>query len=91
MLEAKGSRSETLSFMITRNELRAATQFGDQYEVHYWGGVRLDLDPRTEFDELVQRGYPIVISNPARRIEENALTIECASWQVREPTGQAGT
>ena len=62
-IEVKGSRDSTVFFFLSDNEWKKATEYGDAYEVHFWGEINLSLDPAVEFACLKQSGYPIVIKN----------------------------
>jgi hypothetical protein len=83
-IECKGSRSTTVTFVITAHELNTARQESSGYEIQFWGGIDLARSPKEEYDALIEQGYPIVITDPAAGIADGRMTSECVAWQIRE-------
>jgi hypothetical protein len=81
-IEVKGSRSRDISFILTAKERATAVQFGGAYEIQYWGEISLDREPATEYELLVERGYPRVIQDPASALNEDGWALECVAWHV---------
>jgi hypothetical protein len=82
-IEAKGSRSEKIVFVMSRNELATAEKAGPAYEIHFWGGIDLTKSPVDEFPNLVRQGWPTVIKDPSRRLRDEKWMQTCAAWEFR--------
>lgn len=89
LIECKGSRSATLSFVISANELAVARAHPRRYEIHYWGEINLGRRPDEDYATLREAGYPTVLRDPAGAIERGALTAEAGAWKVWLPREQA--
>jgi len=81
-IEVKGSRSERLSFVLTRKELSVAETNAERYELQFWGGISLGRDPEEEFRLLSDRGYPTVIADVAATLTGDGWTRECQAWRL---------
>lgn len=84
LIECKGSRGSTLRFVISAHELGVAAREGNRYEVQYWGEIDLSRVPDREYRLLREAGYPKVIDDPAKAVDDRVLVAECASWNVTE-------
>lgn len=82
LIECKGSRQENLSFIVSKKELEVARMEPERYEIHFWGRISLDKDPRDEYGHLRHADYPIVIRNLAARIDQKELRLEATSWLI---------
>ena len=71
--------------MMSPNEMNKARQLGQRYEVQYWGGVDLAVDPKRQYDTLVAAGYPIVIVDPVVVFDVEGWTIEPDGWRISKP------
>ena len=80
-IEVKGSRGETLSFVLTRKELSVAEANPERYEVQFWGGISLGRDPAEEFRLLTERGFPTIITNVAATVAGEGWSSQCQSWR----------
>jgi hypothetical protein len=83
LIECKGSRSSTLSFVISAHELDVAQHNPDRYEIHYWGEISLRREPEEEYEALRDTDYPIVITDPAGAVDRGLLVAEAAAYRVR--------
>lgn len=82
-IEVKGSRSATVSFMLTRTERKAARQLADRHEVQFWGEISLQRRPEDEYQLLVQRGYPRFFYGLAEALEaDEQWSLQCEVWRV---------
>ena len=50
-IEVKGRRESDLVFYLSDNEWGKAQALGPNYEVQFWGGIDLALDPGVEICE----------------------------------------
>ncbi len=82
LIECKGSRSAGVQFTISAHELNTAREQRDSYEIQYWGNIDLTRSPDEEYEALVESGYPLVIADPAAKIDGGELFAQCASWHV---------
>jgi hypothetical protein len=82
-IEVKGSRAQTVSFTMSDNEWQAAAHFADDYEIHFWGTIRLEERQEFGYDRLISACYPIVILNPRQVLESYPWTIRSETWRVR--------
>lgn len=73
---------------MSHNERQAASRFAQDYEIHYWGTIRLEEKPEFGYDRLIGVGYPIVILNPHRALGAHPWTIRPQMWRVRREDGQ---
>ncbi len=83
-VESKGSRGARAVFTMSSNQIEAARRYGSTYEIHFWGNIRLDRSPRSEFSELLEEKYPFVIADPAGLLDAGLLQRECESWHVEQ-------
>lgn len=86
LIECKGSRSHALRFVLSRNELGAADEHPDRYEIHFWGRINLGRSPAEDYAALRTAGYPTVIRDPAGAIQRDELTAEAHTWKVHLPS-----
>lgn len=82
-IEVKGRRDEQVVFYLSENEWKKAREFGDGYEIHFWGTIDLAREPAAEYAALRAAGYPIVVLNPASAIEAGDWVAEPVRWRVR--------
>jgi hypothetical protein len=82
LIECKGSRSTTLSFVMSANELEVARRNPDRYEIHYWGGISLRRSPDDDYRALREAEYPIVMTDPADAINRSELVAEAVAWKL---------
>lgn len=82
-IEVKGRRDPEMIFFLSDNEWKKAQEFGDAYEIHFWGMIDLQRDPAVEYAALRQAGYPITLVNPAAEIQAGTWTAEPVRWRVR--------
>lgn len=91
LIECKGSRSTTVSFVMSTNELDVAGRNPDRYEIHFWGGISLRRSPEEEYAALRNASYPIVFRDPAGAIDRGELGAKAAAWKVSaKPSSSLG-
>lgn len=73
-IEAKASASQDVRFMLSANEWKVANRCGEDYEIHFWGGIDLTRAPVDEYENLRAAGYPWVYKNLPQQLAEGALT-----------------
>jgi Domain of unknown function (DUF3883) len=62
-IEVKASGRTAVQFFLSENEWRKAHDAPETYEIHFWGGLDLNVHPAEEFPRLRAQGYPEVFPN----------------------------
>ncbi len=83
-IEAKGRRDGQVVFYLSENEWKKAREFGEDYEIHFWGTIDLAREPAAEYAALRMAGYPVVLVNPASAIDSGEWVAEPVRWRVRQ-------
>ncbi len=68
---------------MSDNEWQAAGQYREEYEIQFWGGVRIEERAEFGYVRLIEAGYPIVILNPSHALTVSPWTIKPLNWRVR--------
>ena len=58
-----------------------AQSLGANYEVQFWGGIDLAVDPATEYSVLRANGYPLIITNLSAQLGYNWQAV-AVSWRI---------
>lgn len=82
IIEVKGSRSDRVSFTMTRRELETARAQPDRYQLQFWGEISLARKPRDEYRLLRSVGYPRVYGDVAAKIDSGEWSSEATSWKI---------
>jgi hypothetical protein len=69
-IEVKGTSGPNVQFLLSANELEVARRHRSNYEIQFWGEVNLARDPVEEYRQLIDRGYPLRIVDPASVLEQ---------------------
>lgn len=80
-IEVKGSRESDVVFYLSENEWNKAQALGANYEVQFWGGIDLAIEPATEYSILRANGYPFVISNLSAELGRNWQAV-AVNWRI---------
>jgi Protein NO VEIN, C-terminal len=83
-IEVKGRRDSELVFYLSDKEWNKAHELASNYELQFWGGIDLTVDPAVEYHKLIATGYPIVIRNLAAELL-NSLEAVAVSWKITQP------
>jgi hypothetical protein len=81
-IEVKGSAGRDIRFYLSTNEYRVAQLHGANYEIHFWGDIRMQSDPVEEFERLIKAGYPVRIIDPASTLSAAPWVIKPSQYQV---------
>lgn len=81
-IEVKGSRDRRERFFLSENEWEKANEHGDNYFVRFWGAIDLTRKPAVEYAALRAEGYPVVIQNLAKGIDDGAWIATSTRWRV---------
>lgn len=85
-IEAKASSSTPPRFILSENEWKVAHAHSKEYEIHFWGGIRLNEDPREEYERLRAVGFPTVYRDLPQLIASGVLTATPTHYRVEETT-----
>ncbi len=80
-IEVKGRRESDVVFYLSENEWSKAQALGANYEVQFWGGIDLAVDPATEYSVLRANGYPLIISNLLAQLGHNWQAV-AVNWRI---------
>jgi Domain of unknown function (DUF3883) len=80
-IEVKGRRDSDVVFYLSENEWNKAQALGANYEVQFWGGIDLAVDPATEYSVLRANGYPLIINNLSAQIGHSWQAV-AVSWRI---------
>lgn len=81
-IEVKGRRDHEVVFFLSDNERAKAKDSCINWEVHFWGGIDLSRNPAVEYAHLVASGYPLIIENLEREIDESKWDVRAVQWKV---------
>jgi uncharacterized protein DUF3883 len=85
-IEVKASGDRVVRFLMSTNEWARAQEDPDRYEIHFWGGLDLNVTPSEEFTKLRSSGFPRIFLNFAAAISNGQLVAVPAKWLVTEPS-----
>jgi len=89
-IEVKGSRGREVTFILSKNEYNKASKHGTDYEIHFWGDIRLTATPAHDYARLRDAGYPIVITDPTTALDTEDWIITPTEYRVRSVTATSG-
>lgn len=84
-IEVKSSSGDDVRFFLSDHEWSVAQEDPEHYEIHFWGGVRLDAKPLDEYRRLVEAGFPLIYRSPARLVREGLLELRPSVYSVGLP------
>jgi hypothetical protein len=79
-IEVKGSRDTELMFFLSENEVEKANEIGSRYELQFWGGIDLSMDPSAEYALLRAKGYPTRLEHLSIRLRD--MKMQPVRWRV---------
>ncbi|MDX3318318.1 DUF3883 domain-containing protein [Streptomyces sp. ME03-5684b] len=83
-IEVKASAEKLVRFFLSPNELEVARRLGDDYEVHFWGGVSLKTPIKEEYERLARDGYPLIFRGLDALLESGRLYALPTQYVVTE-------
>lgn len=81
-IEVKASGDTPVRFFLSDNEMEKSKDNPDSYEIHFWGGIDLNLDPAEEYLRLRGQGYPVVFANLPALISAGEFDAQPTKWRV---------
>ncbi|MET7906625.1 DUF3883 domain-containing protein [Streptomyces sp. NPDC005355] len=83
-IEVKASAEKIVRFFLSPNELEVARRLGDDYEVHFWGGVSVKASIKEEYERLVRDGYPLIFRGLDALLRSGRLNAVPTQYLVTE-------
>ena len=81
-IEVKASGDTPIRFLLSDNEWQKAHDNPSSYEIHFWGGVDLNLDPAEEYARLRGQGYPQIFTNLPGLVSAHQFTAQPTKWRL---------
>ena len=81
-IEVKGSQGSDIRFFLSSNEWGIGHEFGDAYEIQFWGGISLTRTRLEEYGLLRMAGYPRVFRNLGKAIRAGDLLASPSQYLV---------
>lgn len=82
-IEVKGRRDNDVVFYLSDNEWAKAEQYGNRYEVQFWGDIDLRRTPQLEYASLRAQGWPFIVANPFTQLQSAEWEMRPIRWRVR--------
>jgi hypothetical protein len=81
-IEVKASGDTPVRFLMSDNEYRKSADDPTTYEVHFWGGLDLNIDPAEEYTRLRRQGYPLVFVDLPALISAGDFEAKPTKWRL---------
>jgi Domain of unknown function (DUF3883) len=81
-IEVKASGDIPVRFLMSDNEYRKSRDDPTSYEVHFWGGLDLNVDPAEEYTRLRRQGYPLIFTDLPARISAGEFEAQPTKWRL---------
>jgi hypothetical protein len=81
-IEVKASGGTPVSFLMSDNEMEKSKDSPASYEIHFWGGIDLDVDPAEEYQRLRGLGYPLIFPDLPGLISSGVFDAKPKKWRV---------
>lgn len=85
-IEVKASGGTPVRFLLSDNEWRKSNDDPTSYEIHFWGGIDLNLNPAEEYPRLRRQGYPRIFVNLPALIEAGEFEAQPTNWRITKIT-----
>ncbi len=81
-IEVKASGDTPVRFFMSDNEIQKSRDDPTSYEIHFWGGIDLDLDPAEEYARLRAQGYPLIFADFQALISAGEFDAHPVKWRI---------
>jgi Domain of unknown function (DUF3883) len=81
-IEVKASGGIPVRFLMSDNEYRKSWNDPTSYEVHFWGGIDLSVDPAEEYTRLRRQGYPLIFGDLPALILAAEFEADPTQWRI---------
>jgi hypothetical protein len=83
-IEVKASGDTPIRFLLSDNEWQKAHDDPSSYEIHFWGGIDLNVDPAEEYSRLRSQGYPRIFTDLTARVSAGEFSAQPTKWRIVE-------
>jgi len=81
-IEVKASGDTPIRFLLSDNEWQKAHDNPSSYEIHFWGGIDLNVDPAEEYARLRSQGYPRIFTNLPGLVSSGEFVAQPTKWRL---------
>jgi len=81
-IEVKASGGTPVKFLMSDNEYRKSRDDPTTYELHFWGGIDLNVDAAEEYTRLRRQGYPLIFVDLPALISAGEFEAEPTKWRI---------
>jgi len=83
-IEVKASGDTPIRFLLSDNEWQKAHDDPASYEIHFWGGIDLNVDPAEEYLRLRNQGYPRIFTDLPALLSSGDFLAQPTKWRIVE-------
>mgnify|MGYP001374707303 CR=1 FL=1 len=83
-IEVKASGDTPIKFLLSDNEWQKAHDDPTTYEIHFWGGIDLNVGPAEEYARLRDQGYPRIFTNLPALVSAGEFLAQPTKWRIVE-------
>lgn len=81
-IEVKASGDTPIRFLLSDNEWQKAHDSPSSYEIHFWGGIDLNVDPAEEYTRLRSQGYPRIFADLPGLVSAGEFAAQPTKWRL---------
>jgi hypothetical protein len=81
-IEVKASGDTPIRFLLSDNEWQKAHENPSSYEIHFWGGIDLNVDPAEEYTRLRAQGYPRIFTDLPGLVSTGVFAAQPTKWRL---------
>lgn len=81
-IEVKASGDTPIRFLLSDNEWQRAHDNPATYEIHFWGGIDLNIDPAEEYARLRGHGYPQIFVDLPYLVSAGKFSAQPTKWRI---------
>jgi hypothetical protein len=81
-IEVKASGDTPVRFLLSDNEWQKAHEDPGTYEIHFWGGIDLNVNPADEYTQLRSRGYPLIFTDLPGLLLAGEFSAQPTKWRL---------
>jgi Protein NO VEIN, C-terminal len=83
-IEVKASGDTPIRFLLSDNEWQKAHQNPSSYEIHFWGGIDLNVDPAEEYARLRSQDYPRIFIDLPGLVSTGEFAVQPTKWRLEK-------
>jgi hypothetical protein len=81
-IEVKASGDTAVRFLLSDNEWKKSQDDPTNYEIHFWGGIDLNVSPAEEYVKLRSQAFPMIFVDLPSLITAGEFTSQPARWRL---------